>query len=174
MTTTNEKEEEWKRLRDMESEAERNKRIGEAQKEFSRVLNDNSVTIGSGNKDRDRDSKPPHFVQKYSKPDGSLIAEAVVVADIPFFAVARNKYHVTNITLDESIEVTNNKTEYKPFDIQAYLNKPYTFKSRKEFDDTIEKAKHETLDTLYKKVKKVWSKYIDADDFHLSICAADT
>ena len=33
MTTTNEKEEEWKRLRDMESEAERNKRIGEAQKE---------------------------------------------------------------------------------------------------------------------------------------------
>ena len=34
--------------------------------------------------------------------------------------------------------------------------------------------KNETLDTLYRKVKSIWKKYVDADDFHISICAADT
>ena len=38
----------------------------------------------------------------------------------------------------------------------------------------IQKAKNETLDTLYLKVKSIWIKYIDADNFHLVICAADT
>jgi hypothetical protein len=27
---------------------------------------------------------------------------------------------------------------------------------------------------LYKKVKSIWQKYVDADDFHISLCAADT
>ena len=27
---------------------------------------------------------------------------------------------------------------------------------------------------MYRKVKSIWEKYIDADDFHISICAADT
>jgi hypothetical protein len=37
------------------------------------------------------------------------------------------------------------RTEYKPFEIEAYLNRPHTFRSREEFDDAIEKAKGETL-----------------------------
>ncbi len=28
--------------------------------------------------------------------------------------------------------------------------------------------------TLFKKVKSIWKKYIDTDDFHISICTADT
>ena len=36
------------------------------------------------------------------------------------------------------------------------------------------KAKNEDFNTLYRMVKSVWKKYIDADDFHISICAADT
>ena len=55
----------------------------------------------------------------------------------------------------------------------AYLNKPYFFKID-EVEQIIEQAKNETLDTLYKKVKSIWKKYVDADDFHISICAADT
>ena len=38
----------------------------------------------------------------------------------------------------------------------------------------IKRAKDENLDTLYRTVKSIWKKYIDADDFHVSICAADT
>jgi len=55
----------------------------------------------------------------------------------------------------------------------AYLNKPYSF-AIGEVEKVIEAAKTETLDTLYRKVKSIWKRYVDADDFHISICAADT
>ena len=38
----------------------------------------------------------------------------------------------------------------------------------------IQEARSETLDNLYKKVKTIWTKDIDADHFHISISAADT
>jgi hypothetical protein len=171
MTVTDEKEEEWKKLNERIAKAKESKKITEAQKEFSRVLNEN---IGDVKVKKDSKERPAQYIQKYSKPGGSLIAEAVIVGDIPYFAVARttNDNGNVNITLEDSIKV-GDRTEYKPFELEAYLNKPYTFKSHEEFDETIEKAKHETRDTLHQKVKKIWSKYIDADDFHLSICAAD-
>ena len=56
----------------------------------------------------------------------------------------------------------------------SYIDKPYTFASEEEFQQFIQKAKTETLDTLYKNAKSIWGKYVDADDFHISICAADT
>ena len=54
------------------------------------------------------------------------------------------------------------------------MNKPYTFKSKDEFENFVQKAKTETLDSLYEKVKRMWTKYVDADDFHISMCTADT
>ena len=117
-------------------------------------------------------NKTAHFTQKYSRPN--VIAESVIVVDIPYFAVARTSENgIVNITLDNSIPI-GNKSEYRPFEVEAYLNKPYTFRSREEFDNIIEMAKHETLDSLYKKVKTIWRRYIDADDFHISISATDT
>jgi hypothetical protein len=125
------------------------------------------------NKDRDK-SRVAQFIQKYSTP--TTIAESVIVAGIPYFALARptdENNGTINITLEDSIPITD-LIEYRPFQNEAYLNKPYSFKSREEFDLTIEKAKGERHDSLYKKVKYIWKKYIDADDFHISICAADT
>ncbi|HEU4824444.1 MAG TPA: hypothetical protein VFS97_13550 [Nitrososphaeraceae archaeon] len=171
MTVTDEKEEEWKKLNEHIAKAKESKRISEAQKEFGRVLNENIGDV-KGKKDKEKE-RLAHFVQKYSKPDGSLITEAVIVGDIPYFAVARTTEKEVNVTLEDFIKISD-RTEYKPFEPEAYLNKPYKFRSTEEFDDTIEKAKGETPDSLYKKVKKIWSKYIDADNFHISICAADT
>ena len=54
------------------------------------------------------------------------------------------------------------------------MNRPYVFKSKEEFDDLIENAKHETIDSLYDKVKKQWQKYDAADDLEISLCSADT
>jgi hypothetical protein len=54
------------------------------------------------------------------------------------------------------------------------MNKPYSFDSNEQVQEYIEKAKNETFDTLYSKVKQIWKKYIDADDFHITICSADT
>jgi hypothetical protein len=124
-------------------------------------------------KDKDKDKgRTAQFVQKYS--NSRTLAESIIVAGVPYFAVARiNGDETVNITLEDSIPV-NDTIEYRPFQNEAYLNKPYSFKSREEFDLTIEKAKGERHDSLYKKVKSIWKKYVDADDFHISICAADT
>ena len=76
-----------------------------------------------------------------------------------------------NIALKRSISI-DDISGYKPFEPSAYLNEPYRFQSEQDFKSYIDRARRETLDTLYRKVKAIWSKYIDADDFHISICAS--
>ena len=114
---------------------------------------------------KEKDTRPVIYVQRLS--DSEHFAEAVIVGGIPAFIV-RNKDAI----------FTTDKIEYedkivKPLSAIAYLNKPYSFKIG-EVEQVIEAAKYETLDTLYRKVKSIWKKYVDADDFHISICAADT
>lgn len=111
------------------------------------------------------------YIQKHS--ENNILGESVIVCGIPYFAVAQQNIDEIKITLEKSIQI-NETSEYRPYEREAYLNKPYIFKSKEEFDSIIEKAKHESLDSLYKRVKAIWNKYIDADDFHISICAADT
>ena len=107
---------------------------------------------------------------------GGFLAEAVIVGGKPYFAVAsptvENPEEVS-IVLQESILLTEN-TELKPFDLEAYMNKPYVFRSKEEFDKFVSDTRNENLDTLYKKIKSIWKKYIDSDDFHIAICSADT
>ena len=113
--------------------------------------------------------KRKNNLQKHSESD--LILEAVIVAGVPYFAVARTNFN--EITLEKSLPETD-ASDYRPFELAAYLTKPYIFISKLDFESCVNRAKNETLDTLYRKVKLIWSKYIDADDFHISICGADT
>jgi hypothetical protein len=114
-----------------------------------------------------------HFIQKYSKP--GLLAEAVIVGGTPYFAVSKLVSGKVKITLEDSIPIgMGDKNEYKPPEESAYLNKPYRFESMREFNSYIDRAMKEDLSSLYRKVKAIWFKYIDADDFHISICVADT
>ena len=62
----------------------------------------------------------------------------------------------------------------KPITLTSYLSKPYTFNDREDLDKYIYEYRNETLDSLYAEVKSEWRKYVDADVFHLSLCAADT
>jgi len=114
------------------------------------------------------------YAQKYH--DGDLLAEAILIGRKPFFAVATpeiGNQDEVSITLQNSIPI-DDKTVLKPFEIAAYVNEPYVFKSEKEFTKLVQNTKEENLDSLYRKVKSIWKKYVDADDFHISICAADT
>jgi hypothetical protein len=115
------------------------------------------------------------YVQKYH--DGeNLQAEAIIVGRKPYFAVAAPNVgnpDEVSIILQDSIPI-DDKTILKPFEIAAYVNEPYSFKSEQEFFEFLKMTKDESLDSLYKKVKSIWRKYVDADDFHISICAADT
>jgi hypothetical protein len=99
----------------------------------------------------------------------------VIIGRKPYFAVAATnvgKPDEVSITLQDSIPIDDN-TVLKPFEIAAYVNEPYAFKSKQEFYEFVKKTKDENLDSLYKKVKSIWKKYVDADDFHISICEAD-
>ena len=115
--------------------------------------------------------KPSEFLQKTSNifeyPEVQLV-ESVIIGGIPKFLISDGK----NIKIQTSIELE--KTILKPFESNLYMNKPYSFDSDEQVQEYINKAKDQTLDTLYLKVKGIWRKYIDADDFHIVICAADT
>ena len=116
-------------------------------------------------KDNDHNHKREEFLQKYT--DG-LLAEAILIARQPYFLVSENK---EEISILPSIELEDKIV--KPLTQDMYLSRPYTFTSQQEVRKFIEKTRKENLDTIFNKVKSIYRKYIDADDFHISICAAD-
>ena len=80
-----------------------------------KIAKDFHFTIPENGNSKDKEKKQPHYVQKYTK--AGLIAEAVIIGGVPYFAVSRSKSH--DITLEESIPV-GDKSEYKPFERTAY------------------------------------------------------
>jgi hypothetical protein len=108
------------------------------------------------------------YVQKFSNDE--LLAEAVLIGGIPKFLVS-HKFN-SSISICDNIELQDKIV--KPFESISYINRPYSFSSEAQLKEGIHKAKNESLDSVYKKVKSIWKKYIDADDFHISICAADS
>jgi hypothetical protein len=106
---------------------------------------------------KDKDNKHPHYVQKYTEP--GLLAEAVIVGGIPYFAVTRARAaaipeNVIAVTLERSIPIDDDN-EYLPFEPSAYLSEPYRFKSKQEFNLAVGRAMQETRDSMYRKVKAV-------------------
>jgi hypothetical protein len=125
-------------------------------------------------KDGEEKDKKTNYIQKHH--DGDLLAEAIIIGRKPYFAVAAPKVgnpDQVSITLQDSIQVDEN-TILRPLELTSYINKPYIFKSEQEFFELVENTRNKNLDSLYRKVKSIWEKYVDADDFHISICAADT
>jgi len=137
------------------------------------------------------------FSQKYAGND--YLAEAVLIGNKPYFAISikrsllsnseniidtaddiediscnNNNNYFPSIVLQESIPL-DETTILKPTESISYLNKPYVFESKEEFYQYVENGKNEAdLYSLFKQVKSIWKKYVDADNFHISICAADT
>ncbi|MFZ0345399.1 MAG: hypothetical protein WAL24_09595 [Nitrososphaeraceae archaeon] len=126
-------------------------------------------SVNTGNGKGEKKTKKKLFVQKHSS--NKLLAETVIIDGKTKFAVSRldNKNEV-RIILEDSIEYENEIV----IPLENSMSRTFTFKSGEEFNQFIEKSKLENLDSLYRKVKAIWLKYIDADDFHISLCAADT
>lgn len=139
--------------------------------------NNNVINNGKANKKESKEkqeSLKEIFSQKYKGHD--YLAEAVIIGSKPYFAVS-SKLNINNkfssINLHESIQL-DEQTLLKPPEFLSYLNRPYVFTSEEDFYRYIGETKQIDLYTLFKQVKSIWKKYIDADNFHLSICAADT
>ncbi len=134
----------------------------------------NYQCIGNGNgeakpeekTDKKEKGAPVTYLQKYS--DNQILAEAVMIGKEPCFLVSENGI------ITPKKQILDGDRIIQPFVSEMYINRPYTFKSVSEVQQYIEETKNRTLDSFYKSVKIVWKKYVDADDFHVSICAADT
>ncbi|MGC1134746.1 MAG: hypothetical protein WA941_18105, partial [Nitrososphaeraceae archaeon] len=109
------------------------------------------------------------YIQKLS--NEKALAEAILIGNKPCFAVVdfSDPYNIT-IGIMDSLSYSGD-TRLIP---ELLNNRPYSFRNREEFDLCVQRAKNETLDSLFDKTLALWKKYIDADDFHLKICAADT
>jgi hypothetical protein len=116
--------------------------------------------------DKEHDGRPRQFAQKFSSND--ILVEAVLIRNKPYFLVS----HQGSITIQATLALDDKILV--PLDIDSYINKPYSFLSEEEVRLFIENANNENLDSLYRKTKSIWKKYVDADDFHISLCAADT
>jgi hypothetical protein len=118
--------------------------------------------------EKENNNKKTTYIQKHH--DGDLLAEAIIIGRKPYFAVAAPKVgnpEQVSITLQDSIQV-DETTVLRPLELISYINKPYIFKSEQEFFELVENTWNKNLDSLYRKVKSIWKKYIDADDFHIA------
>ena len=131
---------------------------------------------GNGNgkkdkKDKDKNLKTVNIVKHSGVINGNpILAETVIIGLVPRFTLSELIDGKVKVSLVES--VSDGINEYLP--LGDGLSRPYTFKDDTEFYYYIRQAQRETFDSLYYKVKSIWGKYIDADDFHISICSADT
>jgi len=124
--------------------------------------------FGRSNGNYDRKNKKPKetYIQRFS--NGLYYAEAVLIDRKPKFLLINSGQISTVDFIQVGEEII------RPLKALSYINKPYSFSSDAEVKEYIEKAKGQELDSLYATVKRIWKKYVDADDFHISICAADT
>jgi hypothetical protein len=110
----------------------------------------------------EEEKKKEYYVQKFKGNEAILIGGLLCFLEI----------FDSNVILHHEIVLPD--MILKPYDRIMYLNKEYSFKSLEEIHQYVDKASKETFDTLYLTVKEIWSKYIDTDNDHLTICAADT
>lgn len=109
---------------------------------------------------------PEIILYKYGK--NTYLAEAVLANGIPMFL----QMHDGEPTLNERIKTDN--MVIVPHSKREYLSKEYAFSSIEEIRSYVKRAKRETMNTLFVKVKNVWKKYFDIDENSLNLCSADT
>jgi len=112
------------------------------------------------------------YIQKYHEKETGILYEAAIVAGKSYFVIQQRGL----VRLFDRImlpDATNPTMEILPPEREMYLSKPYEFVSEDELNEYLKLASNETPDSLYRTQKTLASKYIDANDTHLTIVAAD-
>ena len=111
--------------------------------------------------------KNEHFAYKYSNKGKDQLHEAVIVDGRPLFLKYEN---------DTICEVTGKKASeriIKPSTLEEYPYEPYEFENMEEVHLFEEKAKRESIYSLYQKAKSFVKKYNDQDDYKLNLLTID-
>jgi len=94
------------------------------------------------------------YLQRYSNPDDEILAEAVLVGGILKILVSVKG----ELSISDKIELEDGKL-LKPFEGSSNINRLYSFISEAQVNEHVDKARIETLESLYKKIKSLWKKY---------------
>jgi hypothetical protein len=135
--------------------------------------------VGSGSKSKTnsrangKGEKQEETVYKYSGKGQAQLRESVIIAGIPYFI---KKTHIEKrneeiITVEPYIEEAI-KTLRPPFREECpYI--PYEFKSPEEPNLYLQRAKRETIDSIYQKVKYLVKAFDDVGEETLTVLSAD-
>ncbi len=130
-----------------------------------------------GYEDEEVEKREEHYIHKYSQ--HIPLAESVLVAGQPAFLqlvdTKDKEGGMKEIKLSTRISLENgSKIDLLPKDEHSYLCQPYVFQSKEDLEHYIELANGiSNFDPIYKLVKTIISKFIDAEDHYLTLLAAD-
>lgn len=117
---------------------------------------------------QEQKDKPEFSVFKYSRRFKGQLHEAILLKDKPVFIRLRGNEGIQ--VLDKIIE--DNRILVPPC-IEEYPYEPIEFESEEELQQYFEKARHETIETLFQRVFKTISIYVDQDEDIRIIISAD-
>jgi hypothetical protein len=132
------------------------------------------------NNDNTQKQKKEEYIQKFadnssSNNENKKLYEAILINHQPCFLVADKDIPGKIEIVIESIELERQNKTLIPYDEDSYLGRPYEFANKEEVEYYKNEASKYNLDSIYLNlVKPIWKKYIDADNFHISLCALDT
>jgi hypothetical protein len=109
-------------------------------------------------------------IKKYSGNTRVPLHESIVLGEIPKFVTLDND---RNIQFKDNIERVNDVLiPSDTIDTQNPL--PFVFDSEQDFKDNLEKARNESLDSIFLKVESIYRRYVDIEDHYYTLLVADT
>jgi hypothetical protein len=111
------------------------------------------------------------YLRKYSGNGKFPLCESIIVGGHPKFLQLTQDEDDKEFKLLDKLEI-GHKTFY-PYDtLETHNPIPYVFESEEELKQYLERAKNETLDTLYLKIKSTFKQFVDVEEKYLVLLAA--
>jgi hypothetical protein len=169
-------EEEKQDLRD--KEVERQEWINQQLKRISptAVNKSKSKSKGKQRKEEEEEIKAPKkvkYLRKYTDNGTGPLFESAIIGKIPTFVTYAKRNGDYTIQPFKYIEGSGQYDIHPAETIASQNPIPYTFDSIDELKQYIELAKKETFGTLFFKVKSVFSKYVNVEEYYATVLSAD-
>jgi hypothetical protein len=130
---------------------------------------DNSNNNGNGKQQKQKDEKTYIPVFKYTARFKQPLHEAILLGTEPFFLVWNEQKH----EMECVHQIEEGKRILRPPEEGEYPYEPIEFESLTEIKEYAELARHETIDSLYQKVKAIVILYIDQEEDIIILIASD-
>lgn len=128
-----------------------------------------SDSNGKDKKQKQKEEKTRIPIFKYTARFKEPLHEAILLGNEPFFL----KWNPLEQTIESVHQIEEKKRILRPPDEGEYPYEPIEFESKSEIKEYTELAKHETIDSLYQKVKATVVLYVDQDEDIIILISSD-